>query len=85
MIESPEYYKNMVKQPWDVMQEELTHEEFIGYLKGCIIKYSMREGKKEGTDDLLKAEHYREKLLEALIIKPHKQEKEDYNGTQDKQ
>ena len=64
MIESPEYYKNMVKQPWDVMQEELTHEEFIGYLKGCIIKYSMREGKKEGTDDLLKAEHYREKLME---------------------
>ena len=40
------------------MQRLLTHEEFIGYLKGSIIKYRMREGFKEGTDDREKALQY---------------------------
>ena len=64
MIESPEYYKNMVKQPWDVMEEHLTPEEFVGFLKGNYIKYKMRAGLKEGSDDQLKALHYCEKLDE---------------------
>lgn len=58
------HYKDMPMQPWDVMQAVLTPEEFRGYLKGNVIKYAMRQGKKEGTDDAGKAQHYRQKLAE---------------------
>lgn len=59
------HYKDMAVQPWAVMQAVLTPEEFIGFLKGNVIKYSMRQGKKEGsTDDAEKALHYLQKLRE---------------------
>ena len=59
------HYKDMAMQPWDVMQAVMTHEEFIGFLKGNIIKYSMRDGKKEGARyDSTKAAHYKQKLKE---------------------
>jgi hypothetical protein len=58
------HYKDMGMQPWEVMEAVLTHEEFVGYLKGNIIKYSMRQGKKEGSDDANKAQHYLMKLKE---------------------
>ena len=61
---SGDHYVKMRVQPWDVMQSVLTHEEFIGFLKGNIIKYSMRQGLKPGSDDAGKAQHYREKLAE---------------------
>ena len=37
------HYKDMPMQPWDVMQAVLTPEEFRGFLKASIIKYSLRE------------------------------------------
>jgi len=58
------HYKDMGVQPWDVMQNVLTSDEFEGYLKGNIIKYSMRQGKKAGSDDAGKAQHYLQKLKE---------------------
>lgn len=59
------HYKDMPVQPWAVMQAVLTPEEFIGFLKGNVIKYSMRQGKKDGsTDDAEKALHYLQKLHE---------------------
>ena len=59
------HYKDMAVQPWDVMEAVLTREEFIGFLKGNLIKYSLRQGKKEGAHhDGAKAEHYRMKLKE---------------------
>jgi Protein of unknwon function (DUF3310) len=58
------HYKNMEIQPWSVMEATLTKEEFIGFLKGNVIKYSMRQGHKEGSDDAAKAHHYLEKLKE---------------------
>jgi hypothetical protein len=61
------HYKDMAMQPWDVMQSVLTHEEFVGFLKGNIIKYSMRQGRKDGAnDDAEKAIHYSEKLDEVM-------------------
>ena len=60
-----EHYKNMQIQPWEVMQSVLTKAEFIGFLKGNIIKYSLRTGKKIGAnDDEHKALHYMQKLRE---------------------
>jgi hypothetical protein len=58
------HYKDMPVQPWDVMEAVLTPEEYRGYLKGNVIKYSMRAGRKEGSDDAGKAMHYRMKLKE---------------------
>jgi len=57
------HYKDMPLQPWDVMEAVLTPDEFRGFLKGNIIKYAMRQGKKD-SDDAGKAQHYREKLAE---------------------
>ena len=59
------HYKNMAIQPWDVMQAVLTPEEFQGYLKGNVLKYALRAGKKAGADDDAdKAKHYAQKLRE---------------------
>lgn len=58
------HYKDMPMQPWDVMQAVLTPEEFRGFLKASIIKYAMRAGRKDGSDDAGKAQHYRQKLAE---------------------
>jgi hypothetical protein len=59
------HYKEMPVQPWTVMENVLTRAEFIGFLKGNIIKYSMRAGRKGATDeDINKAFHYIEKLNE---------------------
>jgi hypothetical protein len=55
----------MIIEPWVVMEAILTREEFIGFLRGNIIKYSMRQGRKEGAnDDGQKALHYLAKLKE---------------------
>jgi Protein of unknwon function (DUF3310) len=58
------HYKDMGIQPWEVMESVLTHEEFVGFLKGNVIRYAMRQGKKDGTDDVNKARHYAAKLKE---------------------
>lgn len=58
------HYKDMAIQPWAIMEEVLTHEEFVGFLKGNVIKYSLRAGRKEGSDDAAKAKHYMQKLKE---------------------
>ena len=50
-----DHYKRMSIQPWDIMESILTPEEFAGYLKGCIIKHSMRNNSKPGeSNDLEK-------------------------------
>ena len=61
---SGNHYKDMAIQPWELMESVLTHEEFVGYLKGNVIKYAMRAGRKDGSDDLGKARHYMLKLAE---------------------
>jgi len=58
------HYKDMPMQPWEVMELVLTRAEFVGFLKGNIIKYSMRAGKKPDSDDAGKAAHYAQKLRE---------------------
>ncbi len=58
------HYKDMAIQPWTVMESILTYEEFVGFLKGNIIKYSMRDGKKDHSQDAGKAAHYIAKLAE---------------------
>jgi hypothetical protein len=59
------HYKDMQIQPWELMESVLTREEFIGFLKGNIIKYSLRQGKKD-SDDYGKFRHYLMKLKEVI-------------------
>jgi hypothetical protein len=59
------HYKDMPVQPWDVMEAVLSRAEFEGFLKGNVIKYSMRAGHKgDASTDLQKARHYLQKLGE---------------------
>ena len=55
-----DHYTKLEIQPWEAMQAWLTPEEFRGFLKGNVIKYLART--KNPKDDLLKAQHYLEKL-----------------------
>ena len=61
---SGNHYKEMAVQPWELMESVLTHEEFVGFLKGNVIKYALRAGRKDGSDDLGKCRHYMMKLAE---------------------
>lgn len=61
------HYVEMPMQPWEVMEAILTHEEFVGFLKGNVIKYGMRAGRKGGAEiDVEKARHYARKLAEVV-------------------
>jgi len=59
------HYKTLAIQPWHLMEDLLTKEEFVGYLKGNLIKYAMRQGKKD-SPDADKYRHYAMKLKEVL-------------------
>jgi len=65
-------------QPLEFMQANMTKEEFTGFLKGNVIKYVSRAGKKQGSDskdDLAKAERYLKWLIQVSsgdIIDPRK-------------
>ena len=44
-----DHYHRLPVQPWELMEAILTHEEFIGFLKGSSIKYAMRAGDRKST------------------------------------
>ena len=58
------YVKHGGIQPWDAMREWMTTEQFSGFLLGCVVKYVARYRDKDGVQDLKKAVHYLEKLIE---------------------
>lgn len=60
---TPRHYDKMM-QPWDYMALIMTEEAFKGYLQGNVIKYISRFEDKGGKQDLEKAKHYIDKLLE---------------------
>lgn len=62
-----DHYKTMGDfQPWDVLKHWLTPEEYRGYQKGVAIAYLARERQKGGDQDIAKAAHHLQKLLEEL-------------------
>lgn len=62
-----EHYASMAGlEPIELMQLVLSLPEFVGFLKGNIIKYTMRAGKKQGEaaeKDAAKAKRYTEWLM----------------------
>ena len=62
-----DHYKTMGDfQPWDVLKHWLTPEEYRGYQKGVAIAYLARERQKGGDQDIAKAAHHLQKLVEVL-------------------
>lgn len=58
------HYVDKAVQPWDAMQAWMTPEQFKGFLRGNAIKYLARCDDKGGVQDLEKARHYLDKLIE---------------------
>lgn len=59
-----EHYTSKRIQPWAAMEAWMTPEQFGGFLRGNAIKYLARCDEKGGLEDLMKAKHYLEKLIE---------------------
>jgi hypothetical protein len=60
-----DHYLNMKVQPWDAMRAWMSDDEFAGFLRGNVIKYIARAGKKgDELEDLCKAVHYLDALIE---------------------
>ena len=54
-----DHYKNLSIQP-----VEFIHRNSLGFLEGCIIKRVCRHGEKAGAEDLRKAIHELQLLIE---------------------
>lgn len=59
-----DHYKDSPIQPWAAMEAWMGGEQFVGFLRGNVIKYVARCDKKGGVEDLKKARHYLTKLIE---------------------
>ena len=59
--EGGDHFQNKAIQPWDYIISNN-----IGYLEGNIIKYVSRYKEKHGLEDLKKARHYLDKLIEEI-------------------
>ena len=53
------HYKTQDIQPWDAI-----HAWGLGFFSGNVVKYVARHNQKGGVDDLRKARHYLDKLIE---------------------
>ena len=54
-----DHYKDRKIQPWDFITANN-----MGFLEGNVIKYVSRHKEKHGVEDLKKARHYLDKLIE---------------------
>ena len=58
------HYASKKVQPWHAMEAWMTRDQFAGFLIGNAIKYLARCDDKGGLEDLKKARHYLDKLIE---------------------
>lgn len=65
MTTNSKHYETLNIQPWEIMERNFTTEEFVAYLKGNIIKYTLRD-KGQDLTDAEKIKHYAEKLIEVI-------------------
>lgn len=63
-INHPEHYQSDTGiECIDAIQSALTPEEFRGYCKGNVLKYTWRERKKGGNESLEKAAWYLDRII----------------------
>lgn len=63
---NPSHYIQGGMELIDVMEAFLTPDEFKGFLKGNIIKYTCRANNKNGVEDLKKMFWYADKLIKTV-------------------
>ncbi len=65
----PDHYKSGGLEAIEVMRAFLSREQFIGYLRGNVLKYELRLDKKgKALEDQMKALKYAEWLADELAI-----------------
>lgn len=65
MNTNSKHYEILAIEPWDIMEANFPPHEFVAYLKGNIIKYTLRS-KGQDLSDAEKIKHYAEKLIKVL-------------------
>lgn len=71
-----EHYTNNGIEPIEIMRKNFSHDEFVGFCKGNVLKYLLRYKDKNGLEDLEKAKIYLNWLIDELVA-------EDLNKTFD--
>lgn len=66
MVNQPKHYTAGKIEVIRIMEDQLTAEEYRGYIKGQVIKYITRERYKNGLEDLKKAAWYLNRLIQKL-------------------
>ena len=81
-VNNPAHYGQGKIECIDYIQDFLTHEEFVGYLRGNVAKYLHRWRYKNGLEDLQKSQWYLNKLYQVQRMHEWEQEadKEAKNG-----
>lgn len=62
-VNKPDHYTSGTIECIDYIKDSLSREEWIGYLRGNIVKYMHRFRNKNGIEDLSKAEKYLDWLI----------------------
>ena len=66
LVNKPPHYNKGNIECIDAIEAMLTHEEYVGYLRGNSLKYRWRFRYKNGIQDLEKAKWYENRLMEVL-------------------
>ena len=66
VVNHPSHYTAGKIEVIRIMEDQLTDEEYRGYIKGQVIKYVTRERHKNGLEDLKKAAWYLNRLIKRL-------------------
>ena len=71
MVNRPAHYNNGNMECIDAIRGMLTHDEYIGYLRGNALKYNWRcRYKGKPIEDLRKARWYEERLITYMLEHP---------------
>jgi len=74
VVNRPEHYNNSGMECIDAIKGMLTHDEYIGYLRGNSLKYRWRfRYKGKPVEDLRKARWYEDRLLNYELEHPSEQ------------
>lgn len=68
-VNKPSHYTDGKLEVIDILKDKLTSEEFKGFLKGNVLKYTFRAGKKDNeAEDLKKAQWYLDKMVCSIML-----------------
>lgn len=65
-VAHPKHYNTGKIEVIRIIEDQLTDEEYRGYIKGQVLKYITRERTKNGLEDLQKAAWYLNRLIKKM-------------------